>query len=80
MSTQQDHILDLIARLPLDQRRELLDRIYTSALIGSNSGGSLTPEIEAELRESIAEADRGDVIPAEEVFAEIAQKYGFTRS
>ena len=31
----------------------------------------LTPEQEAELEESIAEAERGDVVPAEEVLREL---------
>ena len=80
MTTQQDDILDLIARLPLEQRRELLDRIYDSELLGRQSMGVLPPELEADLRESIAEANRGDVLPADEVFSEIAQKYGLTRA
>ena len=33
----------------------------------------LTPEQEAELEESIAEADRGEVIPAEEVLREMRE-------
>ena len=80
MTTQQDHILDLIARLPLEQRRELLGRIYETEMLGRQSVGKLPPELESDLRESIAEADRGDVVPADEVFAELADKYGLTRS
>jgi hypothetical protein len=80
MTTQQDHILDLIWRLPLEQRRELLDKIYDTEVLGRQPVGSLTSELEADLRESIAQEDRGDVFPADEVFAAIAEKYGLTRS
>ena len=36
----------------------------------------LTPEQEADLAESIAEADRGETIPAEEVLAKLARRHG----
>ncbi len=35
----------------------------------------LTPEQEAELLLSIAEADRGDTVPAEEVLAKLARRH-----
>ena len=37
---------------------------------------ALTPEEEAELLLSIAEADRGETIPAEEVLAKLARRHG----
>jgi hypothetical protein len=39
-------------------------------------GFTLTSEEEAELLLSIAEADRGDTIPAEEVLAKLARRHG----
>jgi len=36
----------------------------------------LTPEQEAELMLSIAEADRGETVSAEEVFAKLARRHG----
>ena len=42
----------------------------------SEKGFTLTPEEEAELLLSIAEADRGETIPAEEVLAKLARRRG----
>jgi hypothetical protein len=39
-------------------------------------GFSLTPEEEAELLLSIAEADRGETVSAEEVLAKLARRHG----
>ena len=41
-----------------------------------DGGFTLTPEEEAELLLSIAEADRGETIPAEEVLAKLARRHG----
>jgi hypothetical protein len=41
-----------------------------------DGGFELTPEQERELLTSIAEADRGDAIPAEEVLAKLAYRHG----
>jgi hypothetical protein len=40
------------------------------------NGFTLSPEEEAELLLSIAEADRGETIPAEEVLAKLARRRG----
>lgn len=39
-------------------------------------GFTLTPEEEAELLAAIAEADRGEMVPAEEVLAKLARRRG----
>ncbi len=39
-------------------------------------GFTLTPEEEAELLLAIAEADRGETVPAEEVLAKLARRHG----
>ena len=39
-------------------------------------GATLTPEEEAELLLAIAEADRGDMVSAEEVLAKLARRHG----
>ena len=41
-----------------------------------DGGFDLTPEQEAELLLSIAEADRGETVPAEEVLANLARRRG----
>ena len=40
------------------------------------AGFNLTPEQEAELMLSIAEADRGETVSAEEVLAKLARRHG----
>ena len=40
------------------------------------AGFDLTPEQEAELLQSIAEADRGETVSAEEVLAKLARRHG----
>lgn len=48
-----------------------------TVLARDDEGGvTLTPEEEAELLLSIAEADRGETIPAEEVLAKLARRHG----
>lgn len=48
-----------------------------TVLARDDEGGfNLTPEEEAELLLSIAEADRGETIPAEEVLAKLARRHG----
>jgi hypothetical protein len=40
------------------------------------AGFDLTPEQEAELLQSIAEADRGETVSAEEVLAKLVRRHG----
>lgn len=48
-----------------------------TVLARDDEGGfKLTPEEEAELLLSIAEADRGETVPAEEVLAKLARRHG----
>lgn len=48
-----------------------------TVLARDDEGGfNLTPEEEAELLLSIAEADRGETVPAEEVLAKLARRHG----
>jgi hypothetical protein len=45
-----------------------------TVLVRDNDGGDLTAEQEAELLLSIAEADRGETVPAEIVLAKLARR------
>jgi hypothetical protein len=47
-----------------------------TVLARDEGGFNLTPEEEAELLLSIAEADRGETVPAEEVLAKLARRHG----
>jgi len=47
-----------------------------TVLARDDEGFELTPEQEAELLLSIAEADRGETVSAEEVLAKLARRHG----
>ncbi len=47
-----------------------------TVLAKDEDGFELTPEQEAELLLSIAEADRGETVSAEEVLAKLARRHG----
>lgn len=80
MTRTQTQILTLIATLPIEQRRELVEHIYDVDMFGAGFADRLTPEQQADLEASIAEADRGEVVPSDEVFNALAQKYGLSRA
>jgi len=55
----------------------LEDGTSVTVLAKDDEGGfELTPEQEAELMLSIAEADRGETVSAEEVLAKLARRHG----
>ena len=80
MTLTQTQILTLIATLPLEQRRELVEHFYDVNLFDGSFYDSMTAEQRADLEDSIAQADRGDVVPAPQVFSDLAQKFGFSRA
>jgi hypothetical protein len=47
-----------------------------TVLVKDEDGFELTPEQEAELLLSIAEAERGETVSAEEVLAKLARRHG----
>lgn len=56
---------------------ELEEGSSVTVLAKDDEGGfTLTPEEEAELLHSIAEADRGETVSAEEVLAKLAGRHG----
>ena len=79
MNAAQTEIAELIAQLPAEERRELVEHLYDTNLFGDNFSDRLSPELKSRLAESMVEAERGEVIPSEGVFAELANKYGFSR-
>jgi hypothetical protein len=72
-------ILELFGTLPARDQRALAERLSETAREQSHYD-RLSPEDRAELDEAIAEADRGDTIPADEAFNDLAQRYGFSRA
>lgn len=76
MTTKQREILELIATLPLSERRALFDRATQAGLLDAAIHSNLSAEQQAELRQSMAEADRGDVVSEDEMFARLENQFG----
>lgn len=78
MTKTQAQILELFQTLPAQEKRELAEHPYETAVSGTFYD-RMTPEQRAELDASIAEADRGEGASSDEVFARLAKKFGFAR-
>jgi predicted transcriptional regulator len=71
MTKTQAQIIELFRTLaPAEQ-------LFETAVAGSFYD-RMTPEQHRQLDEGIAEAERGQVIPAEEVFDRLAKRFGFS--
>lgn len=75
MTAKQLEILGLIATLPLSERRELFARATQAGLLDAAIYTNLSPEQRAELHESMAEADRGEVTSENEMFARLENQF-----
>ena len=80
MISIQRQIIDLIVKLPLLERRELVEHMYDTTLFGESVLDLLSADQRARLDESIAQAGQSDVIASDTVFRELAAKFGFTRA
>jgi hypothetical protein len=78
MTRTQAQIIELFQTLAADEKRELAEQLYETAVAGSFYD-RMTPEQRAQLGESIAQADRGEGEEASAFFSRMAQKYGFAR-
>lgn len=77
MTKAQAHIIELFKQLDSVEQRELALQLYESARVGSFYD-VMTPEQRSRLDEGIAQAEQGQVRPAEEVFKDVAKRFGFT--
>lgn len=77
MTKTQAQILDLFQTLRPDERREILENLSGAAPIHLHYD-RLTGEQRLKLDEGIAQAQRGDVAPAEAVFDRLAKRFDFT--
>lgn len=80
MTKAQADILERIAQLPEAERRALVAHLVASGMGGESFYDRMTPDERAALAEGIAQADRGEGSPAEEVFEAIARDLGLRRS
>lgn len=80
MTKTQAQILELIAKLPLSERREVVDHIRETHLLDDSFYDSMSPEQRAHLDEGLAQADRGEGQPATVVFDRIAKRRGIPQA
>jgi hypothetical protein len=80
MTRTQAQIVELIAQLPLTERRELVEHVQESGLLDDSFHSRMTPEQRAQLDEGIAQADRGEVVDGNEVFRRLASRFNFKRT
>ena len=79
MTRTQAQILELFQTLGADEKRELAEQLYETAVAGTFYD-QMTHEQRREFEESLAEADRGEGVPSNEFFDRMARKYGFDRA
>jgi hypothetical protein len=80
MTATKAQILDLMAKLPLAERREMVEHLYDVNIFGDSVVGRLSPSQRARLDDSIAQADRGAVVASETVFDELGRNLGLSRA
>jgi hypothetical protein len=69
-------IIESVAALFGAERRALVEHLVATNLGAPSFYERMTPEERAHLDEGIAQADRGEGRPAEDVYAELAQRLG----
>ena len=80
MTRKQAQIVELIAQLPLTERRELIEHVQESGLLDDSFYLRMTPKQRAQLDEGIAQADRGEVVDGNETFKQLASRFNFKRT
>jgi predicted transcriptional regulator len=79
MTTAQAQIYELFKTLPVAEQRDLLSQL-SEAVEGEVSLDDLSAEDVAAIEEGIAQAERGEVVDADEVLGRIAARYHFPRA
>jgi predicted transcriptional regulator len=80
MSDTQSRIVEMIAQLSLEERRELVAHIRQSGLLEESFLAGMTAEQRAQLDEGIAQADRGEVVDGNEAFQRLASRFHLKRA
>jgi len=76
MTRTQEQIIELLAGMPLDQRREVVEHIRQSDLLDEAFYNRMSLEQRAHLQEGVTEADRGEGQEATVVMDRLARKLG----
>jgi hypothetical protein len=76
MTKAQAQIIELFKTLDPAEQREIAEQLYERTIAGSFYD-RMTPQQRAQLDDGIAQAERGQVLPADEVFDRLAKRFGF---
>jgi hypothetical protein len=76
MTKTKAQIIELFKTLDPVEQREIAERLYETAVTGSFYE-RMTPEQHRQLDEGIAQAERGQVVPAEWAFDRLADRFAF---
>jgi predicted transcriptional regulator len=79
MTTAQAQIYELFRALPIEDQRNLLSQL-SEAVEAEDLLDDLSAEDVAAIEEGIAQAERGEVVDADEVLGRIAARYNFPRA
>lgn len=79
MIETRQRILELFETLAPAERRELVEQLAERSEEDLRFG-RLAPEQAAKLDEGIAQAKRGETVPAEEAFDRLAKRFGFSNA
>ena len=79
MPETQSRIVQLFKTLPPTEQRALVEQLAETAQTGSFYDRMSTEQL-AQLDEGIAQAERGDTVPAADVFDRLAKRFGFSNA
>ena len=77
MTKTRVQIIELFKTLDPVEQREIAEQLYETAVAGSFYE-RMPPEQRRQLEGGIAQAERGQVVPAEHVFYRLANRFGFS--
>ena len=80
MTKTQARIVELVAQLSPEERRELIEHMQQAGLLDDTYYGRLSADQRAQLDEGIAQADRGEVVDGGEAFDRLAARFNFKRT
>ncbi len=80
MTKTQARIVELVAQLSPEERRELIEHMQQAGLLDDTYYGRLSVDQRAQLDEGIAQADRGEVVDGGEAFERLAKRFNFKRT
>src|SRR5579872_3855232 len=79
MTRTEARIFELFRTLPAAVQRALVEQL-SEATRSTSFYERMTAEQRAELEEGLAEIERGETVPAEQAFDDLAEKFGFSRA